>query len=491
MKTPVEIILEQAKLPFEKLHQYQEEDINQLALAKDCGLWWDLGLGKTVASALIGCFKLITGEFDTVYVLCPETLITQWVLTLEEMDASVTAYRATPAKRKLLNRDVNFLVMSYQIFQKDYDMLKDANMFFIIDEATMMCNTQNLMYKQLMGGGTKKKVKIPGQLLPDIVERKFDKINNGCCLLTATPINKPADAFGLISILSPGVYRNYSQFLRIHVDEVDYFDQPQSYLYLDELQDNLLMSASHRLSTDHLDLPDIVFKTVKYDLAPAHMKLYNKLLDERFIELGGVVKIDALQATKLYNWAQKIVLNPEHGGYTKDPVGVEILDGLVASVKQFLICGNYRMTNGKLMERYKIGAAYGGVTSNQKAKFIADFKAGKLKGLTLHPKSGGYGLDLPMCQQAFIPEIPITPRDFRQLCGRIHRQGQKETVIITTLVARNTIQSSLYQKIMDKDDLMSEVIKTSRSLRDDLNDNVVFTGKKTKDQIFKELKGID
>lgn len=489
MKTPVSTVLEQIKLPFEKLHKFQEEDINELAVWESSGLYWDLGLGKTIASAIIGCYKIIEGSFDTVYVLCPEVLISQWVLTLEEMGVSVSAYRATPAKRKKINRDVDFLVMSYQIFQIDYDVLKDANAYFIVDEATLLCNTQNLIYKMLMGGEVKKTKKIPGKLIPEEITRTFKKINRGSCLLTATPINKPTDAYGLITITSPNIYRNYSQFLRVHVERYDYFDNPEVYVNLDMLSDNLLLGASRRLASDYLDLPPIIFKTVKYDLAPAHLKLYEKLMDERMIEEDGRILIDALNASALYNWAQKLIFNPEEGGYLKDPVGLEILDGLVDSVDKFIMFGNYRMTNGKLMERYKTGASYGAISSKKKREFIEAFKNGELKGLEAHPKSGGFGLDLPMCQQVFFPELPITPRDFSQCCGRVYRQGQKETVVVTTLVARGTIQETLFSRIQDKDTLMKEVVNTSRSLVEDLSANVVFTGKKTKAQILSELKG--
>jgi len=49
-KKPVDIVLEQVTLPFEKLHDYQEEDINNFSWCESCGLMLGLGLGKTIIS---------------------------------------------------------------------------------------------------------------------------------------------------------------------------------------------------------------------------------------------------------------------------------------------------------------------------------------------------------------------------------------------------------------------------------------------------------
>ena len=117
------------------------------------------------------------------------------------------------------------------------------------------------------------------------------------------------------------------------------------------------------------------------------------------------------------------------------------------------------------------------------------FKEGALKGLTANPKSGGVGLDLPMCQHVFFPELPITPRDMMQCVGRCHRQGQKETVFVTLTVAKKTIQETLFKRLMEKDDVMRSVVRAAGALSDDLLANIVKDKPKTREQVFKELRG--
>jgi len=492
MKTPVEIVLEQIKLPFE-LRGYQGGDIDEYALRPSCGLFHGLGLGKTIISTMIGCYKIIEKGYDSCTVLCPEPLITQWCLFLESLNLNVLAYRGTPKEREKMSFEMrDFILMSYQIFQRDYDKVKSHHTYYIVDEGTVLCNTQNLMHKMLEGGRVRKVKKVPGQIKPKITWRTFNKIHTGMAILSATPVNKPTDAFGLIKILSPGLYDSYSQFERVHVAEYDYFDQPKEYENLDMLQENLMANAVMRHPSDHLDLPPLIFKTIEYDLAPKHKKLYDKLLEEKFLELEDGTVLDALQATALYHAAQRVIMNPDELGLKSESVGVEIVDGLVKSVEQFMLFNNYRATNRMFMGRYEIGGIFSELSSKKKDESIRRFQAGEEKGLTSHVKSGGVGLNLQGCQIGIFPELPVTSRDIRQAVGRMHRSGQKKSVIITVLAARGTIQTTLMRRLIERDEVISQVITNPRSLAEDLLANVERKNnkkKETKKSMLKALQG--
>jgi SNF2 family DNA or RNA helicase len=407
------------------------------------------------------------------------------------MEISCVAYRGTPEERKRINRDVDFVAMSYQIFQNDYDILKSVKAYFIIDETQILCNTQNVLYKMLMGGEISKRFPPPpGRIKPEIRKRVFTKINRGSSLLTGTPINKPEDSFGLITITNPEAYRNYNQFKRIHITSENPFGAATEYEQLDLLKENLLRNASMRYASDHLNLPPIVFKTILYDLHPEHKALYDKLVKEHMLELPDGRKIRVPQVMRLYHMCQEFVLNPEISGYKGEIVGLELLDLFVASVKRYIVSCNYVASNDKIMARYKVGGSYGKISSKDKRKYIEGLKTGEVDSITIHPKSGGYGLDLPFLQHVVIPELPITPRDFKQVCGRVWRQGQKETVFITIFIARKTIQHTLFKKFLDKDDLTRDIINAPQSLRNDLMTDVVSDiQQKTKGKLFAELKG--
>lgn len=467
-----ELVLQEVNLPFPGgLREYQIEDIESLAEAKSCGLYLDLGLGKSVVAAIIGGWKLLRDYFDHVIVLCPASLINQWVEMLDKMGFKTLKYAGTPAKRAKMTFDYDFIVCGFEIFQKDYEKLKDLKAYYIVDEATILCNHKNLLWKMLNGGTVQKtrKDNMGRKLPPEVI--KYEKINNGSALLTATPINKPTDSYGLIKIINPDWYLNYEQFKRYHVEEEDFFGAPVSYRELPYLQCGLEMNSSIRAASDHLDLPEKVYNVIYYDLNDDHYDLYKTLMEERLLEFDGMISVDALQATALYNWAQKIILNPEQADKTIKAEGLDILDTVVRGVKQILIVNKYSMTNDKMMEMFEdigVGGSYGKITRAKQTKAVEEFKAGTLRVLTCHPKSGGYGLNLQICNQVIFPEIPVTARDFRQAEGRVWRQGQQNRVVVTVLVARHTIQQALLKRIMTNDEVVQEVLLTPKTLRQDL-----------------------
>lgn len=468
--SPVDEVLKHIKLPFE-LHQYQKDDINRFSPENSCGYYLSMGLGKSVMAAVTGVYKLLNG-FNTVITLVPASLIPQWYKFLKSLGVSVCKYAGSPTVRKGLDLDVDFLLMSYQIYQNDYEKLKEIdNPYFIIDEATVMCNTNNVLYRMLRGGIRTIVKKIPlsnGTFMTLKTKTSYPRIAQSVCLLTGTPIVHPTDAYGLIKITSPEIYTTYNGFKRVHVAVEDDFGNPLTYKNLDDLHNNLVANAVIREVDDHLDLPEKFYNVVEYDLAPAHMKVYKKILEERMLVVDGEIVIDALEASAIYHLAQELVLCPEIVGFDKDPEGINLLDTLVEGVKQVIIFNHHVSANSKVMARYNAGGCFGEVSRADQTKYIQDFQEGKLKVLVANTKSAGVGLNLQGCNQVVFSELPVTSRDMRQAESRCWRQGQKNRVVITVMVAKGTIQQTLLKRIMSKDDVSGKVLHTKKSLREDL-----------------------
>jgi SNF2 family DNA or RNA helicase len=460
------------RLPFDgNLHEFQIEDLNKFGRRKKCGYFYDIGMGKTVTGALTAGYHLLNG-FDRAMVICPASLIVQWTEALKKMNFDAVAYRGAPEERKRIGFDHDFMVMSFEIFIRDYNRIRDLkSVYFVIDEATILSNSQNKFHKMFNGGVVKKSVKVQGRAKPMIVPEAYNNINEGCCLLTATPSNNPSDLYGLIKTMEPSIYTNKFQFDRIHVASTDFFGAPSEFQNLDLLRSNLEGIASIRFATDELDMPEKVYNVIEYDLDPEHMKLYKNLLEERLIVYKDRIVIDAIQIMSLHNWAQKIIVNPDKAMYRKDPAGLALLDTIVRNNPQTLIVNKYTMSNTKLMERYKdigVGGCYGLISRSKQDKYIKDFQAKKLRVLTVHAKSGGIGLNLQCCSNVVFNELPMTARDMKQAEGRVYRQGQQNRVIVTLLIARGTIQATLLNKIMAKDEINSEVLRSPTTLRQEL-----------------------
>jgi SNF2 family DNA or RNA helicase len=469
MLTPTEEVLQHIKLPFE-LSDYQVEDIDRFSLVDASGLYLDPGLGKTVMGVIIGCYKLLHG-FESVMTIVPASLITQWVEFLTELELDFVEYRDTPKGREKISFEgAEFIVMSPEIYRKDHDrMIKLENMYYVVDEATVLCNKDNVLYKMLRGGVRKEKTHMTlasGFKMPVTKNTQYPRLMTDCCLMTGTPINSPLDAYGLIAITSPGRYVNYQAFYRYHVAEEDKFGRPTEFTRLDEINDALTENASLREITDHLDLPEKIYRIIKYDLTPDHMALYKKLVEEQILVLKDGSIIDATQANVMYHLCQKFVFCPVE--FTGKIEGLEVLDTLVADTRQRIIFNKHVAVNDLVMDRYDAGGCYGKVGRKDQDAYIKAFKAGELDTITANPKSGGVGLNLQICNQVIFSELPLTSRDLRQSEARVWRRGQENPVVITLMVARKTIQATLLSRVLKKDDVSVKTLHSKSSLRDDL-----------------------
>ena len=63
-------------------------------------------------------------------------------------------------------------------------------------------------------------------------------------------------------------------------------------------------------------------------------------------------------------------------------------------------------------------------------------------------------------------ELPLTPTQFEQATGRVDRTGQTELCVAKCMLAQDTIQENLYYALLNKDDLLSQIVQQKVKLRD-------------------------
>jgi SNF2 family DNA or RNA helicase len=91
-------------------------------------------------------------------------------------------------------------------------------------------------------------------------------------------------------------------------------------------------------------------------------------------------------------------------------------------------------------------------------------------------------------------DIPWNPNRLEQRMGRIHRYGQKQDVLVFNMVANNTKEGNVLQRLLTKLDIIREGIGDDRVydvIQDVLEDvqlnsiiDSVFNGKETDFNIF-------
>lgn len=450
--TPHALVLAHYEFPF-VLHPYQVEAVNYLAPLPWTGLYLQPGLGKTVVATFCALYRRIRGHSEVTLGVMPPLLVTQWSRWLSRVKPKnggplrVARYEGTPAERRAVSFDADFVLMGIQIFKRDIERVSeefcDKDVFTFLDEAQCIKDVGSQNYQRF---------------------RAFVE-GRACQLLTGTPLNMPMDGYAFINIVAPGIYRNFLDFTNTHVLAVDQFDAPRAYKNLDLLRENLLINAFLRTKEDvFLDLPEAIITEIEYDLDKKHYVLYKTLVNDKLIQLPDGEKIDVTQATALYHALGQIVCQWHHFG--ADPALKSKIYSLIEEVleelgsKKLIVFSNYQRTNEELVRRFGCPGIWGQIPHAQKllnqARFLDDDKC---RLIAMHPQSGGVGLDgfQHVCQDVLYAEPPITPSHWTQSLSRVHREGQKLSVTVRMAIARGTLQRHLTTRLSDKEALIQPV----------------------------------
>lgn len=446
--SPYDTVCKHYDLPF-PLYPFQQDAVNELAPLVRNSLYFEPGLGKTATSTVIALYKRLTGANVTL-VIMPPLLISQWARWLAKVkhkdgrDFKIMCYRGSPAERRKLDFNADFILTGIQIFKKDIDRfnneLNGKRVHTILDEAQCIKDVSTGNYKTYR----------------DFVDTQSHT------LLTGTPLNKPEDAYAYIKLVAPNIYRNLNQFNQIHIAEKDFFDKPVSYRNLDLLTSNLLVNADRKTKEDVLlTLPECTVQPIEYDLDQRHLALYRKLANEQLLKLPDGGKIDVVQATALYHALGQVIMqwsyfaqddNLQAEGYKL--VG-EVLDELGSA--KLIVFGNYVRTNQELVRRFNCPGIWGQTSPRDKERALGTFiEDDKCRMIVMNPIAGGVGVEglQHVCSDALYVEPPITPAHFTQSLSRIHRDGQTKAVIVRMAIALGTIQQHLAKTLSARDTLV-------------------------------------
>lgn len=443
-----------------ELYPYQKKSVEELGPIDRSALYYAPGTGKTFTSLALAQFKRIMRIVDAVLIIVPPVLLPNWSRNVAKLPGvSQTVYAGTPTKRKALDLDVDFILVGIQIFKKDFPTFDGwaatRRVLVIVDEA---------------------------QMLKNIRSDNFKKVRNFCrgqhvCLLTGTPVSVPLDAYAMIKLVSPNLYKTMHQFESIHVEERDFFKKPTKYRHLDLLHDNLMISAHRVLTEDVLhDLPEATYTPIYYDLDPAHLRLYQRLANEQMVKLENGDKLDLTNVSALFNALSQVPANAEHFSEgTTQSTALDLIDGVLDELggRKLLIFTHYVMTTERIaahLKAWKPAVLYGQTMDRQREidRFVEDPAC---KVFVVNLRAGGAGVDRlqEVCRDMLFIELPYRSAEFRQAVARLLRDGQKNAVHVRIAVANKTLNVRTWDALQHNDDLVSECVRSPKTLRDILN----------------------
>lgn len=446
-------------------HDYQAHCIDKILELNNVGLFLDMGLGKTViALSAIKELKYYRFQARKILIIAPKKVAEatwqkecdKWEhlsllrisTVLGNINQRIRALN-TPADIYIINRENVPWLVDYYRNDWCFDMV-------VVDEFSSFKSH------------TAKRFKALASVRPHI--KRFVG-------LTGTPSpNGLSDLWAQVYLLDGGerLEKRYTQF------RAKYFLEGRrngyvvyEYLPKNEAENTILSKISDicisMKAEDYLSLPDCVDVEVPVVLDSKAKKAYTTLEKTLILELPeSEDEISATNAAalsnKLLQLANGALYDDEHEWHEVHRAKLEAFTELIESLqgKPVLVFYNYQHDRERILkalEPLKLKVRVLKNADDQDA-----WNRHEVDVLLTHPASSAYGLNLQEGGNHVVWfGLTWNYELYVQANKRLHRQGQKEKVIIHHLVSQETRDSDVMKALARKEDVQSYVLESLKA----------------------------
>ena len=313
---------------------------------------------------------------------------------------------------------------------------------------------------------------------------------NRMVLLTGTPTpNGLMDLWSQIFLLDGGarLQKRFTWYREIYFepDTRGAYGQVFSYRPKAGAEEAILKKVSDicisMKAEDYLTLPDMIFDTVPVVLDPKAEKAYREMEKQMVLQLEeDEEEITALSAaalsTKLLQLSNGAVYDEAREVHLVHDCKLEalkeLIEGLQERGRSALVFYQFQHDLERITKMLR-GMPKLAVRSLDSADAIDDWNIGEIDVLLAHPASASYGLNLQQGGSHIIWfGLTWNYEQYVQANARLHRQGQKETVIVHHLVSQGTRDADVMKALAHKDEAQQYVLESLkariRRVRDDM-----------------------
>ncbi|MGF0116488.1 SNF2-related protein [Promicromonospora sp. Marseille-Q5078] len=437
-----------------ELRPYQRQAFEWLAFLWRHGLGGiladDMGLGKTVETlTFLAHARSAEPGGPPFVVVAPASVVGNWVdeatrftpgLRVVAMPATARTLRTGVAE---LAADADVLVTSYAVFRLDFDAF-DALEWggLILDEAQVTKNPRTRAHE------TARLLRAPFKLA-----------------VTGTPFeNNLLELWAMLAIVAPGLYPSVHRFradtARL-VDAAATDDDPQVVAAgnraLARLKRRIRPLVLRRTKEQVApELPERQERVLRVPLTPDHRKVYDTHLQRERQRLLGLLEDFEANRVAIFRsltTLRRLALDASlvddayaHMGSAKLEVVIDELVEIAAEGHRALVFSQFtsflrrveaRCADAGLPVGYLDGA------TRRRAEVIRGWKDGDAPVFLVSLKAGGVGLNLTEADYVYLLDPWWNPAAEAQAVDRTHRIGQTRNVVVTRLVAQDTIEEKV------------------------------------------------
>ena len=446
-------------------HKYQLTAINHVINFPKCGLFLDMGLGKTVSTlTAIKELKYNRFQVNKVLIIAPKKVAEgTWSKEKDKWnhtkDFRVSLVLGSQQKRiKALSVNADLYIINRENIPWLVDYLRNDWYFdtVVIDESSSFKNSRSKRFKALK------------MVLPKI---------NRLIELTGTPSpNGVEDLWAQIYLLDQGTrLEKYITHFRAKYMEPNKRNRSQIFDY--KIKDGVYDSIINKISDicismkseDYLELPDLSYNEIPVILNDKARRDYDKMERDFVLELEGAEdEITAVNAAALSN---KLLQISNGAVYDSTGIYTEVHDAKIEAFlelverlqgKSLLVFYNFQHDRDRIKRALEKSDLV--VKELKTTQDEDDWNAGKIDILLTHPASAAYGLNLQeggnhVCWFGLSWNL----EHYQQANKRLHRQGQKEKVIIHHLVTQGTRDEDVMRALDNKAGVQEEIMQSLKA----------------------------
>lgn len=461
--------------------EYQKLATSFLLNTPRAGLWAKPGMGKTgIVYTALDILKMAGSQFFPALVLAPKKVCEMvWPVEVAKWDAfsdlkCVPLLGTRSVREDSLMRKADVYAINYDNIQWLVERLgsKWPYKIVIADESTKLKNFRgwtNLTTSEAMNNGRGGK---RATALADIARKTGRWIN-----LTGTPSpNGLKDLWGQTWFQDFGhrLGNSYGAYMDryFHVDtytkQIDPRDGADEQIH--ELLGDITMSL---LPEDWFDIKQPQFVPRPVYLPDEAMKLYRQMERQFFAEIKLGTEIEALNAAaksmKLLQMAAGCVYDAAHVAHHIQETKLDELESIIneSGGEPILVVYHFKFELERLARRFP------GFRAFRNAKDEADWNAGKIQLMGIHPQSGGHGTNLQYGGRTMVFLNHTWDLELReQVIERIGpvRQAQAgfdRVVLIYDIVAQSTLDVDVLERLTTKGSIQHALMRARAARRGD------------------------
>ena len=422
------------------LHNYQEAALKVILQKRKCGLFLDMGLGKTTTT--------LTAASDMI-----DDFLIAKVLIIAPLRVANSVWKQEALKWNHL-KNLNIVICTGSEKQRLEAIKSNADIYVInreniswlvekcpwiwdmvvIDESSSFKNNKSQRFKSL---------------------KQITKHLKSLVLLSGTPSpNGEMDLWSQLYLIDNGerlgrTITNFRQrFFTSDYMGYNYKIIPGASEKIKELIKDVCITMS---AEDYLDLPGEISLT-EYIEMPENVKEQYKELEKNFLLSIGDIDIaspsSSAVANKLLQMCNGAIYDSLGNTHEIHNVKLDALKEIIEENpnENFLIAYNYKSDLQRILKTFPEAVVLSKGTKEQN-----DWNAGKIKILVTHPASAGHGLNLQFGGNIIIWfGLNWSLELYQQFNKRLNRQGQKNLVRIIHIVAKGGLDENVMLALGNK-----------------------------------------